>query len=155
MDVNGNIISPATNEVTFSLNGETKSMETILTDDEAAALSYENFFGDIWDPADEAKQVNALPVEEDGIYLVENPDGHCFITTGEELNRADLVPDATIRRANARGGFGYKAGQEPKSEGIENTAADKGKIEKVVRNGQLLILRGNALYTATGRQIAR
>ncbi|MBR1426548.1 MAG: hypothetical protein IJ581_03750 [Paludibacteraceae bacterium] len=155
MDVDGNIISPATNEVTFTLNGETKSMETILTDDEAAALSYENFFGDIWDPADEAKQVNALPVEEDGIYLVENPDGHCFITTGEELNRADLVPDATIRRANARGGFGYKAGQEPKSEGIENTAADKGKIEKVVRNGQLLILRGNALYTATGRQIAR
>jgi hypothetical protein len=100
----------------------------------------------------DATQAVALPVAADGIYLVENPDGNCFITTGEILNMADLIPGATIRKANARGGFGLKAGDKP--EGVENTkTAEAVKAVKVIRNGQVVIVRDGKEYNVLGAEL--
>jgi hypothetical protein len=83
---------------------------------------------------------------------VENPDGNCFITTGEILNMADLIPDATIRRANARGGFGWKAGEEP--QGVENTASvSNEQVKKMIRDGKVVIVRGEKEYSVFGQTV--
>ena len=91
-----------------------------------------------------------MPVEEEGIYLVENPDGNCFITTGEELTRADLVPGATIRRANARGGFGQPVGEPQGVEDVQQSAAG---VQKVMRGGQLIIIRNGMEYNTIGQTV--
>ncbi|MBQ7997696.1 MAG: hypothetical protein IJ249_08550 [Paludibacteraceae bacterium] len=152
----GQVVSPESNNVTFVLNNDEKQMETILTAEEAATYTMEYTLGAWAETAKaDATQAVALPIAEDGIYLVENPDGNCFITTGEILNMADLVPDATIRRANARGGFGLKAGEEPKGEGVVNTAASNAKTQavKTVKDGQIIIVRDGKAYNMLGAQL--
>lgn len=150
----GTVLTPEYNLVTFvdpkSGNAE-MTLETVLTAEEAAAYTMEYTLGD-WaaTAAEDAKQVEALPVVEEGIYLVENPDGNCFITTGEELTRADLVPGATIRRANARGGFGQPVGEPQGVEDVQQSAAG---VQKVMRGGQLIIIRGGMQYNTIGQTV--
>jgi len=55
----------------------------------------------------------------------------------------------TLRKANARGGFGPKAGEEY-HEGIETTKADAAKVTKMFRNGQLIIIKNNNEYNVLG-----
>ncbi len=151
---NGTVLTPESNEVTFvdpKSGNATQNIQTVLTADQAAAFTMEYTLGEWAATAKaEAEQVEALPVEEEGIYLVENPDGNCFITTGEELTRADLVPGATIRRANARGGFGQPVGEPQGVEDVQQSAAG---VQKVMRDGQLIIIRGGMQYNAIGQII--
>lgn len=51
MDVDGNVISPASNELTFTHSTGNKTMETILSYEAAEAKSYVHFFRDGWSPA--------------------------------------------------------------------------------------------------------
>lgn len=150
----GTVLTPASNEVTFvdpKSGNATQNIQTVLTVDQAAAFTMEYTLGEWAATAKaEAEQVEALPVEEEGIYLVENPDGNCFITTGEELTRADLVPGATIRRANARGGFGQPVG-EP--QGVEDVQQSAASVQKVIRDGQLIIIRNGYEYNSVGQII--
>ena len=151
----GTVLTPASNLVTFldtKSGNTTQEIETVLSAEQAAQYSMDYTLGD-WavTAREEAAQVKALPVDENGIYLVENPDGNSFITTGEELNRADLIPDATFRKANARGGFGWRAGEEP-HQGIDNTACNC-QIEKIIRDGQVIIVRNGVEYTALGARL--
>ena len=151
LNTEGQVISPASNVVKFTRSGESRDYETILKSDEAAQYTMEYTLG-AWAATakEDAKQVDALPVEDAGLYLVENPDGQCFITTGEALNRADLIPGATFRRANARGGFGKKAGEE---EGIDQVQMDKVQSTKIIRDGQLYILYKGTMYNVQGGRI--
>ncbi len=150
----GTVLTPASNEVTFvdpKSGNATQNIQTVLTVDQAAAFTMEYTLGEWAATAKaEAEQVEALPVEEEGIYLVENPDGNCFITTGEELTRADLVPGATIRRANARGGFGQPVGEPQGVEDVQQSAAG---VQKVMRGGQLIIIRNGMEYNSVGQII--
>ena len=150
----GTVLTPTSNEVTFvdtkSANA-TQTLETVLSAEGAAFRTIEETLGDWAATAKaEAEQVEALPVEEGGIFLVENPDGNCFITTGEVLTRADLVPGATIRRANARGGFGQPVGEPQDVEDVQQSAAG---VQKVLRDGQIVIIRGGMEYNTIGQTV--
>ena len=152
----GTVLTPTTNVVTFNQKAPktgTQDQETVLSAEQAATYTMEYTLGDWAATAKaDATQAVALPVAADGIYLVENPDGNCFITTGEILNMADLIPGATIRKANARGGFGLKAGDKP--EGVENTkTAEAVKAVKVVRNGQVVIVRDGKEFNVLGAEL--
>ena len=152
----GTVLTPTTNVVTFNQKAPktgTQDQETVLSAEQAATYTMEYTLGDWAATAKaDATQAVALPVAADGIYLVENPDGNCFITTGEILNMADLIPGATIRKANARGGFGLKAGDKP--EGVENTkTAEAVKAVKVVRNGQVVIIRDGKEFNVLGAEL--
>jgi hypothetical protein len=90
-------------------------------------------------------------LEADGIYLIEYED-HCEIVKGSEFAPL-LGVDHSVRKANARGGFGYKAGEEPKDQAIDNTDACDCKIEKVVRNGQVIIIRDGREFNGLGAEL--
>ena len=57
----------------------------------------------------------------------------------------------TLRKANARGGFGLPAGNDP--QGVENTAAEAVKVQKIVRDGQVIIVRDGKTYNVLGAEL--
>ena len=145
----GENISPESNNVTFVLNSDEKQMETILTAEQAAQYTMDYTLGSWATTAKaDAQQVKADPIAEDGIYLVENPDGNCFVVTGGELKQAELEPDATYRRANARGGFGLS--NEDEEQAVDHVAVSTDKVTKTFQNGQLIIVRDNKKYSVLG-----
>lgn len=91
MDVDGNVISPASNELNFTHSSGNRTYETMLTPDEAAKYTIANIHG-TWAPDQIAAQVT--DVAEGKVFLV---DGK--ITT-------ELPTSGKVRIANARGGFG-------------------------------------------------
>ncbi len=98
VDAEGNIITPASNELTFTHSSGNKTYETVLTDTEAAEYAIEKVFPD-WNPESIAAQVE-YTVDEDlegNIYLV---DGKIY---AGELPAGNGIK---VRKANSRGGFG-------------------------------------------------
>ena len=98
MDIDGNRITPESNELTFTHSSGNKSYETVLTDIEAAEYAIDKIFPD-WDPESIAAQTeySANEETEGNIYLV---DGKIY---------ANELPEGTnikVRKANSRGGFG-------------------------------------------------
>ena len=153
-DVAGNVISPASNVATFFKGNDTQNIETILTADEAAAYSYSGVFGSAWDPAADAAQavVETGTFDPEGIYLLELLEDRSYsLVTGAELNAEVMVPGVTIRKANARGGFGPVAGKDPGS-AVEDLKADC-KASKVISNGQVIIVRDGVRYNVLGTQV--
>jgi len=69
--------------------------------------------------------------------------------------KGEVFPEGsgiTVRKANARGGFGLKAGEEP--QGVENTkAAEAKKAVKVFRDGQVVILRDGREFNVLGAEL--
>ena len=60
----------------------------------------------------------------------------------------------TLRKANGRGGFGLKADEKP--QGIKEVSSEDANVvrsEKIIRNGQLIILRDGKSYNAQGAQL--
>lgn len=110
---------------------------------------------DNWDAAAIAAQVTADPtaVNAEAVYLVEETDGtYIAIVKGASLN---TYKGKYIRQANARGGFGQAvllpAGGET---GIDQITNDLSPVtHKILRNGQLIILRDGKEYNALGAQI--
>lgn len=156
----GTVLTPASNVVTFvdeKSGNATQDIETILTADQAAVYTMEYTLGS-WatTAANDAKQAvcDLENIEDDGIYLVETPED-CRIVNGSTLKEIleGVIPISSIfRKANARGGFGWKAGEEP--QGVENTASvSNEQVKKMIRDGKVVIVRGEKEYSVFGQTV--
>ena len=159
----GELLTPESNKVIFQqkepLTG-TKEMETVLTADQAAAFTIDYTLGSWAATAEtDAKQAEcektAAEFEPNGIYLVEGDGEFAGIILGSEFMDKFALYDGvqyTVRKANARGGFGApaKGGEE---EGIENARMDDVRCTKVLRNGQVVIVRDNKTFNMLGAEI--
>ena len=157
VDKNGNVVSPASNNVTFVLGSNEKQMETILTAEQAATYTIDYTLGNWAEVAkrDATQAVCDLEnIEDDAVYLVEAMNGYAELMLGSKL-KGEVFPEGsgiTVRKANARGGFGWKAGEEP--QGVENTkAAEAKKAVKVFRDGQVVILRDGREFNVLGAEL--
>ncbi len=152
----GTVLTPESNVVTFvdtKSGNATQNIETVLSAEAAAVYTMEYTLG-AWAATAAADAAQAVAetetLEADGIYLIEYED-HCEIVKGSEFAPLQGV-DHSVRKANARGGFGLKAGEEQK-EGIDNTAASNCKIEKIVRDGQVVIVRDGKEFNVLGAEL--
>ena len=159
MDKDGNVVSPASNDVTFVLGSDEKQMETILTADEAATYTIDYTLG-AWaaDAQNDAQQAvceeKAEDFEPDAIYMAEAEGEKPILFKGGEFNDKVALYNGityTIRKANGRGGFGLPAGTDP--QGVENTAAEAQKVQKIFRDGQVVIVRDGKAYNMLGAQL--
>jgi len=128
MDKEGNVISPASNILTFTLNGaEIYTYETILTADEAAAYSYDKLFNEGWDPKTLCVQEDAPTTEiKDGNFYFsysvnDGPIAYALFKNGVyesmiwqkglgesgfiSLPYDETTAKYTVRAANSMGGF--------------------------------------------------
>ena len=152
------VVSPQSNNVKFVLNSNEKQMETILTAEQAATYTMDYTLGS-WAATAAADATQAVVettglYEPEGIYLLEvvyNSKLICTIETGAQLNNEFIHEGVTIRKANGRGGFGWKRGEEP--QGIDNTSDCGCKVEKIIRDGQVIIIRDNKEYNVLGTQL--
>ena len=149
----GTVLTPASNVVTFvdtKSGNATKDIETVLSAEQAAAYTMEYTLGD-WAATAAADATQAvcdlLNIDPEGIYLIEYGGSDCEIQKGSTFSPGLGVP-FTVRKANARGGFGLKAGETPK-EGIENTAVSN-EATKIIENGKVFVLRNGVKYSVLG-----
>ena len=159
-DTAGNLLTPASNVVTFidkKSNDATKDVETVLSAEQAAVFTMANTLGD-WAATAKTDATQAVcdleNIEDEGIYLVETLNGNAELMLGSQLKEEVFPEDSgiTVRKANARGGFGWKAGEEP--QGVENTkAAEAKKAVKVFRDGQVVILRDGREFNVLGAEL--
>lgn len=130
LDANGNVVSPATNVLTFTKGDASNKMETILTAEEAAAYDLSKVFTD-WKPATIAAQMEVKVSATDGkvtwtgnsdVYAIFNDGEFVTFTTANEYATAE-TDKITVRAANGRGGLGhaFKVGE---STGIADVDAD-------------------------------
>ena len=161
VNANGETISPASNNVTFVLGSESKQMETILTAEQAATFTIDYTLGDWASTAKaEAKQAvaekEASLFEPDGIYLVEVENSFQAIIKGSEYMDRFALYDGltyTVRKANSRGGFGWKAGEEQEEDISGLVEVCNCKIEKIIRDGQVVIVRDGREFNVLGAQL--
>lgn len=158
MDVEGNVISPASHVLTFKGSSE-KTVETILTAEQAANYSYANFFGE-WNPAADTKQLElAYVVDESGNITWDATDATLFLVTVDGVCEfATELPTImkegmTVRAANGRGGFGPAAVDKNKPTDLIQTVLPQDKAVKRIENGQLVIIRDGVKYNALGTVI--
>lgn len=137
LDANGNVISPASNVMTFTHKDGNNTYETILTDEEASKYTVENIYG-TWAPDKKAAQVNMgelnttngsiswNAVEGATAYAIFNDGKFVTITDATTYNvtEGDAAKYA-VRAANSRGGFGPAAGY---TSGISNTVVEGGEV---------------------------
>ncbi|MBR4563547.1 MAG: hypothetical protein IKO26_03755, partial [Paludibacteraceae bacterium] len=159
----GTVLTPQYNLVTFvdTKNGNaTQTIETVLTAEEAATYTMEYTLG-AWAAtaaADATQAVCELQWEDlkaDAIYLAEaNGDFVMLVKGSEVMDKLALYNgvEYTLRKANARGGFGWKAGQEP-HEGIDNVQSDNVQCTKEFRDGQVIIVRDGKKFTILGAEL--
>lgn len=157
----GENVTPASNNVTFVLNANEKTMETVLTADQAAAYTMSYTLGD-WsataaaDATQAVCEATAAQFEPNGIYLVEADGLFAGIILGSEFMDKYAVYDGvnyTVRKANARGGFGLKAGEQQPGEAVEQVSGNKTTTTKILRNGQVLIQRDDRMFNMLGTEI--
>ena len=157
----GTVLTPASNVVTFVDNksgNKTQDIETVLSAEAAAAYTMEYTLG-TWAETAKNDATQAVcdmeNIEDDAIYLVEALNGHAELMTGAQLKEEVFPEDAgiTVRKANARGGFGYKAGEEPKDQAIDHTDACNCKVEKIIRDGQVIIVRDGREFNTLGAEL--
>ncbi len=149
----GTVLTPASNVVTFvdtKSGNATKDIETVLSAEQAAAYTMEYTLGD-WAATAKADATQAVAeddnIDPNGIYLIECKETKTpYIVKGIEIWPEGC--EYTIRKANARGGFGLKAGETPK-EGIENTAVSN-EATKIIENGKVFVLRNDVKYSVLG-----
>lgn len=118
--------------------------------------TYENVVkgSDNWDAAAIAAQVKAdsANIDPDAAYLVEDQGDFVVIVKGENLSTE--YKGKTIRQANARGGFGEAVLYNPTATGIPPVTGNPSSVtRKVIRNGQILILKGDKTYNALGVEV--
>jgi len=119
--------------------------------------TYENVVKgtDNWDPRAIVAQAVADPknIEAEAAYLIEDNGAFVAVLKGSELNIASYI-GKTIRKANARGGFGAPvtiADTETEIESITNYQLPM--TNKVIKDGRLLIIRDGKTYNAMGLQL--
>ena len=159
VDVSGRQNSPSS----------TNKYTPILTEEEAAAFTARNVLGgtDAWDAAALAAQV-AAPTNvvlngavmtwddvEDAMLYVVFKDGAFFAQTTAATCSLTVSGQYSVKAANRFGGLGtasaavtYKA----TATGMEN-AEEAVQCTKVMKDGQLLILRDGKTYTIIGKRL--
>ena len=151
----GDVVSPVSNNVTFVLGSNEKEMETILTAEQAATYTMAYTLGD-WaataaaDATQAECEKEASQFEADAIYLAEADGEQPILFKGSEFfDKVALYNgiDYSIRKANARGGFGAPAEQQ--GQGVEEVNAAK-NVQKKMVNGTLIIVRDNVEYNVLG-----
>ena len=169
MDSTGAVVCPSTHVMNFTHSSGNREYETILRADEAAQFTVANIFGS-WAPDSIAAQDTVLSVSgEDGgcmkwtgnapAYLIEVEGNLPLIVTGNDINLVhigypygDYMPGKiTIRAANSRGGFG-PAKNVPWTAAINNVKDDS-TVQKLIENGQVVILRDGVKYNTLGTVI--
>lgn len=146
MDTDGNVVSPESHIMTFIKGDNVNTMETILTDSEAAMYTVENIFPD-WNPAELAAQVVAPaatlkdgaiswePVSGAIAYAVFADDELVAITEDNTVSGANADACYTIRSANSMGGLGVAAHVEGSAESsVESVDAAIEVVETVYYN---------------------
>lgn len=159
VDKNGNVVSPASNNVTFVYGSNEKQMNTILSAEEAATYTMAYTLGD-WaataaaDATQAVCEQSSADYEADGVYMVEFEGEFVAIIHGREFITRFEVGDGvtyTVRKANSRGGFGLPVSSTP--QGVDNIAAEVTKVQKIIRDGQVLIVRDNKEYNVLGTEL--
>ena len=105
VDKSGNgMNTPASNIIEFTHSTGNNTMETVLSAEEAQEYALDKFFTD-WNPAAIAAQetVDTERLDPEAVYLVENNGAFVALVKGSALS---AYTQGTIRKANARGGFG-------------------------------------------------
>ncbi len=160
----GTVLTPASNVVTFideKSNNATQNIETVLTADQAAAYTMSYTLGD-WsataaaDATQAVCEATAAQFEPNGIYLVEADGEFAAIILGSEFMDRFAVYDGvnyTVRKANARGGFGLKAGEQQPGEAVEQVSDSQATTTKILRNGQVLIQRDGRMFNMLGTEV--
>lgn len=110
---------------------------------------------DNWDAKAIAAQVkaDAKNIDADAAYLVEDEGTFVAVVKGSQLS--DDHKGKTIRQANARGGFGEAVLYTPETTAIEAVSNQQSivRAEKVMRDGQLIIIRDGMQYNTIGQTI--
>lgn len=105
VDKSGNgMNTPASNIIEFTHSTGNNTMETVLSAAEAQEYALDKFFTD-WNPAAIAAQetIDTENFDPEAVYLVENNGAFVALVKGSALS---AYTQGTIRKANARGGFG-------------------------------------------------
>ena len=121
VDKSGNgMNTPASNIIEFTHSTGNNTMETVLSAEEAQEYALDKFFTD-WAPAAIAAQetVDTERLDPEAVYLVENNGAFVALVKGSALS---AYTQGTIRKANARGGFGAAADLSLVT-GIKNAAS--------------------------------
>ena len=153
LDENGSMISPAENNVHFTLKKDGKIAEeyeynTIMTADAAANYTLDKVFTD-WQPAELAAQLPAITAQVvDGkltwtgdakMYIVEKNGEFFALTSVKSIAVDDAKVSYAVRAANEMGGFGVASSA---STGIQDIAAEASEIAKT------------EYYTLDGRKLS-
>ena len=154
----GQNITPESNNVKFVLGSSEKEMETVLSAGQAAQYTMEYTLGD-WASTAKAdaqqEECDLKNIDLEGIYLVVNDTAApvAVLFTGAQLKEVELKEGAIVRKANARGGFGEPA-EDGGETGIEQVGQElKAKSQKLIKDGQLFIIRDGKIYTAQGMEV--
>ena len=121
VDKSGNgMNTPASNIIEFTHSTGNNTMETVLSAEEAQEYALDKFFTD-WAPAAIAAQetVDTENLDPEAVYLVENNGAFVALVKGSALS---AYTQGTLRKANARGGFGAAADLSLVT-GIKNAAS--------------------------------
>jgi|GEM_PF-329081 len=157
----GTVLTPASNVVTFvNKDKTTQEIETVLSAEQATTYTMEYTLGD-WaataaaDAAQATAEATAEELEADAIYLAETNGQFVMLLKGSEFMDKLALYDGvtyTLRKANSRGGFGPAVSANSK-EGIESVEHTANSIQKIIRDGQLYIIRDGKVYNAQGAMI--
>ena len=120
---------------------------------------------------DQDNNILSWNATEEGVYMVCLSDVP-FITTETSLDltsvnwneviakfhemygdNIEVTGGYYVRFANGRGGFGPKVWPGETPEGIENTAAEAVKVQKIMRDGQVIIVRDGKEFNVLGAQL--
>ena len=159
----GTVLTPASNVVTFvdeKSGNATQNIETVLSAEQAATYTMEYTLGDWAATAKaDAKQAvcekTAAEFEPNGVYLVEAEGVYAGIILGSEFMDKFALYDGvnyTVRKANARGGFGNIA-EEGGEEAIEDVQAKGLNTTKILENGQVFIIKNGVKYSVLGEAV--
>ncbi|MBR6018488.1 MAG: hypothetical protein IK073_07700 [Paludibacteraceae bacterium] len=158
----GTVLTPASNEVTFidpKDNNATTTYETVISAEGAAFRTMEETLGE-WSTTAQAEATQAVceeqwsELEADAIYLAEANGEFVMLVKGSEVMDQLAVYDGveyTLRKANTRGGFGLTAAQQ--HEGIESVQQRAKSVQKILRDGQVLILRDGKTFDLMGTEL--
>ena len=139
VDKSGNgMNTPASNIIEFTHSTGNNTMETVLSAEEAQEYALDKFFTD-WNPAAIAAQetVDTENLDPEAVYLVENNGAFVALVKGSALS---AYTQGTVRKANARGGFGAAADLSLVT-GIKNAAS----MEQTTHH--------HAIYDVLGRRL--
>ena len=139
VDKSGNgMNTPASNIIEFTHSTGNNTMETVLSAEEAQEYALDKFFTD-WNPAAIAAQetIDTENFDPEAVYLVENNGAFVALVKGSALS---AYTQGTIRKANARGGFGAAADLSLVT-GIKNAAS----MEQTTHH--------HAIYDVLGRRL--